>query len=87
MRAYLKQIEPLIQAARHRNNLGVGRYADHAAQNLRRHTVTGVTLNDIIEPGATSQMHGDVGTKRVLKDVDIGKGHGLERLSRRSFSG
>ena len=38
--------EHLIQAAGHHKNLRVGGDADHTAQNLRRHTVTGVTIND-----------------------------------------
>jgi len=50
----------------------VGSYANHTAQNLRSHSVTGVTINDTIEPSVGSQMFGGVGTKRVHKDVDIG---------------
>jgi hypothetical protein len=78
----------LIQTARHCKNLGVGSYADHTAQNLWRHTVTGIAINDTIEPSAVCQMFWGIGAKRVHKDVDIGKDHGafiassnsLERL-------
>jgi hypothetical protein len=64
---------------------GMGSYANHAAQNLRSHTVTGVTINDTIEPSAASQMFGGVGTKRVHKDVDIGKDHGGFMTSSKSL--
>jgi hypothetical protein len=58
--------------------------ADHAAQDLRSHTVTGVTINDSIEPGTASQMLGRIDTKRVHKDVDIGKYHDAFMTSSRS---
>jgi hypothetical protein len=50
----------------------VGSYADHTAQNLRGHTITGVTINDAIEPGTAYQMLGGVDKKRVHKNVYIG---------------
>jgi len=68
----LAEPEHLLQGAGLRENLRVGSYADHAAQNLWSHTVTGVTINDTIEPGAASQMRGGIAAKRVHKDVDIG---------------
>ena len=64
--------EHLIQAAGHYKNFRVGGDTDHTAQNLWSHTVTGVTINDTIEPGAASQMRGGIAAKRVHKDVDIG---------------
>ncbi len=76
--------EHLIQAAGHHKNLRVGGDADHTAQNLRSHTVTSVTINDPIEPGTASQMLGGIGTKRMHKDVDIGKDHGAFMTSSRS---
>ena len=69
--------EHLIQCAGHRKNLWMGRYANHAAQNLWSHTVTCVSINDAIEPGATSLMIGGIGSKRVHKNVNIGKDHGV----------
>jgi hypothetical protein len=69
----IAELEHLIQAAGHRKNLRLGSYTDHTAQNLRCHTVTGITINDIFEPSTASQMLGGVGTKRVHKDVDIGE--------------
>ena len=80
----IAESEHLIQAAGHRKNLGVGSYTDHTAQNLRSHTVTGVTINDPIEPSAASQMRGGIGTKRVHKNVDIGKYHGAFITSSKS---
>jgi len=76
--------EHLIQAAGHYKNLRVGGDADHTAQNLRSHTVTGVTINNPIEPGTASQMLGRIDTKRVHQDVDIGKDHGAVMTSSRS---
>jgi hypothetical protein len=48
-------------------------------------SLTGVTIKDIIEPSAASQMLEGVGTKRVHKDVDIGKDHGAFITSSKSL--
>ena len=55
--------EHLIQAARLRKDLRVCGDADHPAQYLRGHTVTGVTVEHAVEPVPTYLMPGGIGAE------------------------
>lgn len=50
--------EHLIHAARFHKDLRVGGDADHTAQYLWSHTVTGVAVDHTIEPGPASPVFG-----------------------------
>ena len=87
----LTKLKPAVDSVEHvdgehssKNKQLVGADTDHTAQNLRSHNLTGVTINDPIEPGMASQMLGQIDTKRVHKDVDIGEDHGAFMTSSRS---
>lgn len=77
--------EHLVQAAGLHKDLGVGRDADHTAQDLRSHTVTRIAVDYAVEPDPAGLILGGIRTKGVHKDVDVGKDHGAFMTSSRSL--
>jgi hypothetical protein len=82
---YVAEPEHFIQAAGHRKNLRVGGDADHTAQNLRRHTLTRIAIDDAIKPAPADLMAGGIRPESVHENVDVGKYHGAFITSSRSL--
>ena len=79
------ELEYLNQAVGHRKYFWMGGDADHTAQNLRRHTVTRIAVDDAVKPGPTGLMLGGICAKGMHKDVDVGEDHGVFMTSSKSL--